>query len=133
MVLSQLIIVCNKILDVKKNKFIVSLGFIAVLMLSGCSVNIMKYSILSNYDLNIPKDNGVKVTGYSDAWFKSQSKAVKEATENALKQAGPEYDLLLNGNIESEYKFLFLRYRVSGTAYKSVDLINKNAEIGFEN
>lgn len=92
----------------------------------------MKYSILSNRDLNIPNDSGIKVSGYSDAWFKSQRKAVKEATGNALKQAGPEYDLLINGTIESEYRFLYLRYRVNGIAYKSVDLINKYGKIGFK-
>ena len=92
----------------------------------------MKYSILSNQELNIQNSDGIKVSGYSNAWFKSQRKAVKEATENALKQAGEGYDLLINGTIEAEYKILYIRFRVNGTAYKSSDLINKYGKVGFE-
>jgi|GEM_PF-4222702 len=92
----------------------------------------MKYSILSNQELNIQNSDGIKVNGYSNAWFKSQRKAVEEATENALKQAGNGYDLLINGTIEMEYKVLYIRYRVIGTAYKSTDLINKYGKVGFE-
>ena len=92
----------------------------------------MKYSILSNKELNIQNSDGIKVSGYSDAWFKSQRRAVREAIDNALKQAGTEYDLLINGTIEMEYKVLYIRYRVNGTAYKSADLINKYGKVGFE-
>ena len=31
-----------------------------------------------------------------------------------------------------EYKVLFIRYRVNGTAYKSVDLLNKFGKVGFK-
>ncbi|WP_188655182.1 hypothetical protein [Yeosuana aromativorans] len=87
---------------------------------------------MSNKELNIQNTDGIKVSGYSNAWFKSQRRAVKEATDNALKQAGAEYDLLINGTIEMEYKVLYIRYRVNGTAYKSSDLINKYGKVGFE-
>ncbi|MGC1206083.1 MAG: hypothetical protein WA839_14515 [Flavobacteriaceae bacterium] len=92
----------------------------------------MKYSVLSNKELNIQNSDGIQVSGYSDAWIKSQRKAVKEATDNALKEAGTEYDILINGTIEMEYKVLFIRYRVNGTAYKSVDLLNKFGKVGFK-
>ena len=114
----------------KKIKLILNL--ILILSLSSCSINIMKYSVMSNKELNIQNTDGIKVSGYSDAWFKSQRKAVKEATDNALKQAGTGYDLLINGTIEMEYKVLYIRYRVNGTAYKSSDLINKYGKVGFE-
>ena len=114
----------------KKVKLILNL--ILTLSLSSCSINIMKYSVLSNKELNIQNSDGIKVSGYSDAWIKSQRKAVKEATDNALKEAGTEYDILINGTIEMEYKVLFIRYQVNGTAYKSSDLLNKFGKVGFE-
>jgi len=85
----------------------------------------MKCSILSVNEINI-KEQGIKVSGYSDSFFaKSQKKALKEATENALKMAGPEYDILTNVTVEMKVKLFYNRYIITGNAHKSKDIISK--------
>ncbi len=115
----------------KTMKLILSLILILSITTS-CSVSLLNYSILSKKEINIQNSGGIKVSGYSNAWFKSQRKAVEEATENALNKAGENYDLLLNGTIEAEYKIFYTRIQVKGTAYKSSDLMNKYGKVGFE-
>jgi hypothetical protein len=74
------------------------------------------------------KEQGIKVSGYSDGFFyefKSPKKLQKEATENALKMAGPEYDVLTNVTVEMKMKLFYTRYVVNGNAHKSEDIISK--------
>jgi len=108
--------------------------FIVILSssLSSCSISLLNYSILADQSVNINPKGGIEVNGYYDSWARSQRKSVKIATERALKQAGTDYDILVNGKIEMEYKVFFLRYRVTGTAFKSSNLIKEYGQIGFE-
>lgn len=120
----------KKLIRFKTTKYIL-IGILSF-SLTSCSVNLLNYSILADQSVKINPEGGIEVSGFYNSWARSQRKSVKIATERALKEAGIGYDILINGKIEVEYKVLYLRYRVTGTAFKSKDLINKYGQIGFE-
>ena len=92
-------------------------SFVLVISISSCSRKLLSPTLLS-YKENIFNESGIKVTGISSG-LKSQKAAIKEATENALKSAGPDYDILSNVEIKVNLGLLSNKYVVTGIAHKS--------------
>ena len=107
----------------KTTKTLIIFLLISVVFLSNtsCSRKLLSPTILS-YKEYIFKTEGIKVTGVSTG-YKFQKAAIKEATENALKNAGPDYDILSDVEIRVKMGLLSTKFIVTGTAHKSKDIL----------
>jgi len=109
---------------------------IAPMLFSSCflikSTNrITDYTVISsrNHVLAFDRTMGVQVVGESRGW----GMHIKDAINNALLSAGPEYDVLVDGMIWNVlWKDGFTGIRVTGTALSSRRLISLLGEYEFE-
>lgn len=121
---------------------VLSLFLIAVLILStGCSRRLIDFTVISskNVHLNVPEDAmGERVEGKDLVWWiffiPLGTPHVKEAVDDAIEQAGPGFDALIDGVIYVEnYWFVLTGYsgfRVEGTPIKTSQLITQLEERG---
>ena len=105
----------------QKTKYLIFLSLIFSLTISSCSRTLLMPSLIS-YKEEIFENKGIKTTGISTG-LKSQKNGIKEATENALKNAGADYDILSNVEIKVKYGLFRNIYIVSGVAYKSKNIL----------
>lgn len=99
-------------------KIISLIGSIALMVaFSGCSMRLIDFTVISskNVNLKIDKSQGIRVTGNSNG-FLGVGASIKDAMDNALMSAGPDYDLLIDGVVRVNDYFFVSGYRVEGTA-----------------
>ncbi len=87
------------------------------LSLGSCSMRLVDFTVISskNVNLNIDKTQGKSVEA-SKGYFLGIGWNIKDAMDKALEEAGPGYDLLVDGVVSySSYPF-FASVKVKGTA-----------------
>jgi hypothetical protein len=103
------------------------------IILTGCSVRIADYSIIStrNHQFHAPKDHGISIKGESMNII-GFGTSIQDAIDDALRRAGMGYDVLLDVVVKVEQKFLFYQgYTVEGLAIQSAKIIAKQGPQGF--
>jgi hypothetical protein len=107
--------------------------FAFTLMFSSCSHRLVDFTVISskNHGLKFDKSKGIRVKGESFG-FLGIGANIKDAMDNALQSAGPQYDLLIDGVVKIEDYTLVAGYVVEGTAISSTDLKAELGTKGFE-
>lgn len=122
----------------KINKMkLIKLNFIVILItiftLSSCTIRLVDFTVIStkNAEIGVDRSKGLPTDG-KKSYFFGIGWNLKDALDNALEKAGPEYDLLIDGVVF--YKKLPLRtvIKVKGLAVKSSDLRAFLGQKGYE-
>ncbi len=110
-----------------KNLFILSL---TILLLSSCSARLVDFTVISskNHSIKFNLDEG-KATKGKSMGFLALGANIKDAMDEALENAGPQYDVLVNGVVRSKSYPFYGGFEVEGTAVNSRKLI---AQLGME-
>ena len=104
-------------------------ALIAVAMLcASCSQRLVDFTIISfkNIQLAYDRASAREVKGKHNR-FLGMGASIKEAMDRALKSAGPEYDLLIDGVVRVNSYYLVAGYSVTGSALSSKTM---RAELG---
>lgn len=116
-----------------KNRSTILFALVAVLTLSSCSMRLVDFTAISskNVDLDIDRSQGVRVEG-KKTYFLGLGWNIKDALDEALEQAGPEYDLLIDGVVRyGSYPFVST-VTVEGTAVSTSSMKRSLGKAGFE-
>jgi|GEM_PF-948859 len=92
---------------------------------AGCSSRrVTDFTIISTKNTlmlaNAERDNR-RITGEDCRWLLFGMPEMKEAIDDAVEKAGPEYDALVDGVVTIEDNFFETCYRVEGTPIKAID------------
>lgn len=103
------------------------------LIFSGCSQRLVDFTVISskNHSLNLDRSQGKQVKGVSNGVF-GIGTSIKDAMDNALQSAGPDYDLLVDGVVRMNNYYFVAGYTVTGTAVSSSKMKGLLGEEGFE-
>ena len=114
-----------------KNLFVLAL---AVILLSSCSARLVDFTVISskNHSIKFNLDEG-KVTKGKSMGVLGFGVNIKDAMDQALENAGPQYDVLVNGVVRSKSYYFYGGFEVEGTAVNSRKLIAKLGQEGYEN
>lgn len=102
-------------------------------MMTSCSFRLVDFTVISskNVNLNIDRAKGVKVEG-KKSYFLGIGWNIKDAMDVALENAGPEYDLLVDGVVRyGSYPFV-ATVTVEGTAVSSRGMKAELGEEGYQ-
>ena len=107
---------------------------ITTLTLSSCSVRLVDYTMISTKQVNlqVDKTQGKKVEG-KKSYFLGIGWNLKDALDRALENAGPGYDLLVDGVVRYNDVPFVLTIKVEGTAINSSKMIAEMGEENFKN
>jgi hypothetical protein len=116
----------------KKLKLSLSLALMAMMFFGSCTTRLVDFTVISskNHSLQIDKSVGVPVKG-SSIGFLGLGVSIKDAMDKALQNAGPEYDLLIDGVVRFVNYPLISGYSVEGMAVNSAKLKRQMGEKGF--
>ncbi|WP_298370309.1 hypothetical protein [uncultured Lutibacter sp.] len=106
---------------------------ITVLTLSSCSQRLVDFTVISskNHAINFDLEQGKITSGKSMGVFGIGTN-IKDAMDTALQNAGPQYDILINGVVRAKSYPFYGGFIVEGTAVSSKQLIALFGEDGFE-
>ena len=107
---------------------------LAVVVLSSCTVRLVDFTVISTKNAEIGIDKTLaKPTEGKKTYFLGIGWNIKDAADNALEAAGPQYDLLVDGVVTySSYPFVAI-VKVKGLAYSSSDLKASLGTEGYQN
>jgi hypothetical protein len=113
-----------------KNLFMLAL---AVILLSSCSARLVDFTVISskNHSIKFNLDEGKVTKGKSMGVF-ALGVNIKDAMDQALENAGPQYDVLVNGVVRSKSYPFYGGFEVEGTAVNSRKLIAQLGKEGYE-
>lgn len=117
----------------KKIKLSLLLALTTIVFLGSCSAQlVMTFTVISSkkHSLQIDKSIGIPVKGTSIRFLRI-GVSIKDAMDKALQNAGPEYDLLIDGVVRSVDYFYLGGYSVEGMAVNSAKLKKQMGEKGF--
>ncbi len=110
----------------------------AVIFMSGCTVRLADFTVLSTKNARIPTEaRGDRVIGQDCAVVfivPLRNINVKEAIDRAIENAGPEYDALVDGVVSfSNHSFIFGQqcYKVEGTPINTKASVSMNTHGDF--
>lgn len=105
-----------------KKIFSISVMFITLLVLSSCSYRLVDFTIIStkNAEIGVDRTKGVATEGEKSYVFSQMN--LKDAMDRALENAGPQYDLLIDGVVTVQYFWFWYKVKVKGLAVSSTDL-----------
>lgn len=124
-ILNQFIYIMKKAL--KLNALI---AILSIAVLSSCTMRLVDFTVIStkNAELGIDKKLAKQTEG-KKTYFLNIGWNIKDAADLALENAGPEYDLLVDGVVTySSYPFVSV-VKVKGLAYSTANL---KAQLGAE-
>jgi len=106
---------------------------ISTFILTSCSTRLVDFTVISskNHSLNFDISQGKQVKGTSNGFF-GLGASIKDAMDNALQSAGPDYDILINGVVRYNDYIFVAGYTVTGTAVSSSKLKALLGIDGFE-
>lgn len=120
----------------KKTAKLIAVLITASLFLTGCTVRVVDFTMISTKNLRVPtKERGPRTTGESCVFvFFIPLGAInmKEAIDNAIENAGPEYDALVDGvvyNVNKSFIIGQICIKVEGTPVNtkaSVSMLDGN-------
>ncbi|MDT0646929.1 hypothetical protein RM545_09510 [Zunongwangia sp. F260] len=108
------------------------LAIIGSISLTSCSMRLVDFTVISskNVNLDIDRSQGVKTEG-KKTYFLGIGWNIKDAMDEALESAGPEYDLLIDGVVRyGSYPFI-ATVTVEGTAVSSSAMKSSMSEAGY--
>lgn len=118
----------------KKEHF--QLLFLAFMCLSltSCSNRLVDFTVISskNASIDADKKKGIATEG-SKTYILNLGFNLKDALDNALENAGPEYDLLIDGVVTATNLVFATKVTVKGTAINSRDMAMQLGKEEFEN
>ena len=116
----------------KNKNFLFVVFFISLFTLSSCTFRLVDFTVISskNVNLNIDRSQGIKTEG-KKSYFLGIGWNVKDALDDALENAGPDYDLLIDGVVRYS-SFIMLTVKVEGVAVNSKKMKASLGEKGFE-
>ena len=106
---------------------------LAVMTLTSCSFRLVDFTVISskNVNLDIDRSQGVKTEG-KKSYFLGIGWNIKDAMDEALEAAGPEYDMLVDGVVRyTSYPFVS-GVTVEGTAVSTKAMKARMGEAGFQ-
>ena len=106
---------------------------IAAMTLSSCSFRLVDFTVISSKNVNfdIDRAQGVKTEG-KKSYFLGIGWNIKDAMDEALEEAGPEYDMLIDGVVRyTSYPFVS-GVTVEGTAVSTKAMKARMGEAGFQ-
>ncbi|WP_299152341.1 hypothetical protein [uncultured Christiangramia sp.] len=106
---------------------------IAAMTLSSCSFRLVDFTVISskNVNLDIDRAQGVKTEG-KKSYFLGIGWNIKDAMDEALEEAGPDYDMLIDGVVRyTSYPFVS-GVTVEGTAVSTKAMKARMGEAGFQ-
>lgn len=105
----------------------------AAFAFSSCTHQVMDFTILSasTNTLQFNKSLGKPTTG-KHLTFLGIGTSAQTATRRALQNAGPEYNLLIDGSITIKDYFFTYGYHVEGIAINSRHLVSQLGQEGYE-
>ncbi len=109
-------------------------GIIVVfLTLFSCSIRLVDFTVISskNHSIEFKLEEGVATKGSSMGVFHFGAD-IKDAMDKALDNAGPQYDVIVNGVIRTKSYYFYGGYVVEGTAVNSKKLLSQLGKNGFE-
>lgn len=117
----------------KSFKINLMIAFAAIFMLSSCSQRLIDFTVISskNTNLMIDKSQGKFTEGKSMKIF-AIGVTIKDAMDNALQNAGPQYDMLIDGVVRIKQYPFYGGYVVEGTAVVSGDLRSDMGDEEFQ-
>jgi len=97
---------------------------------TGCSNRLVDFTVISskNADIGLDRSKGVQTSG-SKSYVFGFGWNLKDAMDKALQNAGPQYDLLVDGVVRTTSYVFVLGVKVEGVAVASNEL---RAEMGEE-
>jgi hypothetical protein len=117
----------------KKLRISFAIALTTMLMMSSCTTRLVDFTVISskNIALNFDKSDGKRTEGQSmNVFFIGVN--IKDAIDDALQKAGPNYDMLVDGVLRSKQFPFYGGYVVEGTAINSRELQANLGQIGFE-
>ncbi|MCC6723146.1 MAG: hypothetical protein IT258_01455 [Saprospiraceae bacterium] len=117
----------------KSTKKMVVFALSAILALSSCTVRLVDFTTISSKNVNLGIDRSLgKKTSGEKSYFLGIGWNIKDALDEALEKAGPEYDMLIDGVVRySSYPFVS-SVSVEGTAIKSSALKKSLGDAGYK-
>lgn len=117
----------------KKSTLNLIVILIAAITLSSCSQRLVDFTVISskNHAINFDLEQGIATTGKSMGVFAIGTN-IKDAMDEAIVSAGPQYDILINGVVRAKSYIFYGGYVVEGTAVNSKQLIADLGQDGFE-
>jgi lipid-binding SYLF domain-containing protein len=106
---------------------------LTVIFLSSCSARLVDFTVISskNHSIKFNMDEGKVTKGKSMGVFAIGAN-IKDAMDAALENAGPQYDVLVNGVVRSKSYPFYGGFEVEGTAVNSRKLIAQLGREGYE-
>ncbi|MEP7128693.1 MAG: hypothetical protein ABI729_07490 [Chitinophagales bacterium] len=116
-----------------KKLAIASLMLMSIMTFTNCSQRLVDFTVISskNFELVIDKTLGKQVKGTSMG-FLGIGASIKDAMDEALQSAGPDYDILIDGVVRINGYVFVSGYKVEGTAMRSNHLKATLGQKGFE-
>lgn len=108
------------------------LATLVVFSLSSCSIRLVDFTVISskNVGLDIDRSSGIQTEG-KKSYFLGIGWNIKDAMDDALENAGQEYDLLVDGVVTySSYPFVSV-IKVEGLAVSSREMKNRMGDSGY--
>lgn len=103
------------------------------LTLTSCSMRLVDFTVISSKNVNlagIKKSEGVRVKA-EKVYFLGIGWNIKDGIDKALEQAGPQYDMLIDGVVRyGSYPFI-ATVTVEGTAVNSETMVAQMGQEGF--
>lgn len=116
-----------------QNKFTSIIAILLVFFLSSCTYRLVDFTVIStkNAEIGVDRTKGRQTEG-SKAYFLGIGWNLKDALDIALENAGPRYDLLIDGVVSYQPIFFVAVVKVKGVAVSSADLKASLGEAGYE-
>ncbi|GAA4308649.1 hypothetical protein GCM10023115_36730 [Pontixanthobacter gangjinensis] len=113
-----------------KSLFII---MISVMTLTSCSYRLVDFTVISSKNMNLDVDRSMGVaTEGKKSYFLGLGWNIKDALDEALEQAGPEYDLMIDGVVRyGSYPFV-ATVTVEGTAVSSQQMKESMGVANYE-
>lgn len=117
----------------KYSKLLIIATTVALITLTGCTQRLVDFTVISskNAELGVDRPTAVQTSGKKSYVF-GFGWNVKDAMDIALANAGPEYDLLIDGVIRSTSYFFVVDINVEGMAVNSRQMRADMGEDTFE-
>jgi len=103
---------------------------VLILFLSGCTYRLVDFTVIStkNAEIGVDRTKGKQTEG-KKSYFLGLGFNLKDALDAALENAGPQYDLLIDGIVSYQNLPFVSVVKVKGVAISSSDL---KASLGIQ-
>jgi hypothetical protein len=117
----------------KRSNLFLMIALTFALALSGCTVRLVDFTVIStkNAEIGVDRSKGVQTEG-KKGYFLGIGFNLKDALDIALENAGPQYDILIDGVVSYQNLPFVNVVKVKGVAVSSQDLRTSLGQEGYE-